>query len=209
MNNNECSICLEKIENDDDKTILSCNHVYHTSCIKTSIEYNNKCPYCRSFIEKIEFSVFEEDSLGNLLTCFDTKNIKFTGYRYIECPHNHIVKIPLFLQENIINEFHELSEFIDILECIEEEHLNELYSWMLDVIKVYKEELDFRHTDNIIILQLLYILLKKYPRKIKDYQLMACTVLFKYIPLIYKKEDYLLEIFMKEEENLEMVIRSY
>ena len=58
----ECPICLEVLDND----IIVCNnnHIYHNSCIKKHIIYNNNnCPICNEIINhelqnKIE--LFEE-----------------------------------------------------------------------------------------------------------------------------------------------------
>ncbi len=40
----ECVICLERL---DSAIILSCNHIYHRSCIEQLFKYNNSCPLCR------------------------------------------------------------------------------------------------------------------------------------------------------------------
>tara|TARA_Y200000002_G_scaffold382818_1_gene401476 strand:+ start:661 stop:1587 length:927 start_codon:yes stop_codon:yes gene_type:complete len=42
----ECSICLNKIENDVYKT--TCNHTFHRKCYEQWLNYNVKCPLCRS-----------------------------------------------------------------------------------------------------------------------------------------------------------------
>lgn len=44
----KCSVCLEKINKDEDIWKLPCNHFYHQDCIKKWLtEYNYKCPICR------------------------------------------------------------------------------------------------------------------------------------------------------------------
>ena len=53
-NNCECSICFNKIKNND-IIIFPCNHYFDKSCIKNDIEYRNhnsfyNCPMCRSKI---------------------------------------------------------------------------------------------------------------------------------------------------------------
>ena len=42
-----CSICLSDIDNKDKKRVLTCQHIYHTSCIKEWRETNITCPVCR------------------------------------------------------------------------------------------------------------------------------------------------------------------
>jgi hypothetical protein len=45
---NDCSICLEKIEDCDKIYVLMCNHIFHVECLN---KWNkNTCPYCRSEI---------------------------------------------------------------------------------------------------------------------------------------------------------------
>ena len=46
----ECSICLDFIDNCKDILILNCGHKYHYNCIKNVT--NNLCPYCRDIIIK-------------------------------------------------------------------------------------------------------------------------------------------------------------
>ena len=45
-----CPICLEKIENMQDKTIISlnCGHLLHTNCYQNLIKFNSSCPCCRT-----------------------------------------------------------------------------------------------------------------------------------------------------------------
>ncbi len=48
---NDCSICLQNIENEASK-IKNCNHIYHQKCIADwLIKYNNNsCPLCRQCV---------------------------------------------------------------------------------------------------------------------------------------------------------------
>lgn len=46
-----CSICLDTI-NSKDVVITSCNHTFCSSCLKTNLKINNKCPLCRKKIQK-------------------------------------------------------------------------------------------------------------------------------------------------------------
>ena len=56
INNNKCSICLEKYKLHDDIAMTNCLHLFHRHCIDESID-NNKltCPNCRF---KLENSIF-------------------------------------------------------------------------------------------------------------------------------------------------------
>jgi len=43
----DCAICLEKIKQDEDATVLLCTHSYHTECAWSWIKGNSTCPQCR------------------------------------------------------------------------------------------------------------------------------------------------------------------
>ena len=43
----DCSICLNKIDIDEDIIILPCCHRYHKSCILQWFNQQNTCPICR------------------------------------------------------------------------------------------------------------------------------------------------------------------
>ena len=42
----DCSICLNKLDSDIHKT--DCNHLYHRKCYEEWLNYNTKCPLCRT-----------------------------------------------------------------------------------------------------------------------------------------------------------------
>jgi hypothetical protein len=46
----ECSICLEKLIDDDIETQLQCNHRFHIYCINRWSSINKNCPLCRAHI---------------------------------------------------------------------------------------------------------------------------------------------------------------
>lgn len=180
MENNECSICLEKIENKD-KTVLSCKHVFHSECIIKSIDYNNKCPYCRSFIEELIFKAEEEHSINKYLRILESDNILFTGYRF-KSYKNRSLKIPLFIENDIIKEPIDLSIFLKFKNYISKENLNSIYSWALSMINFLnkKSGLVFYHNDNIFLLELFYMTLKKFPMDFENYKTMSLSVLYNY-----------------------------
>jgi len=47
---NRCVICYEAYESEDMVTLLPCNHLYHTTCIKNWGTYKAECPTCRAAI---------------------------------------------------------------------------------------------------------------------------------------------------------------
>ncbi len=45
----ECSICIDTIQEGQEVVKLPCKHLYHSSCIRSYLlNYNNKCPLCRN-----------------------------------------------------------------------------------------------------------------------------------------------------------------
>ena len=49
----DCLICIQSFEDNNEITKIKCNHMFHKKCIKTWLcEESNKCPICRSEIEK-------------------------------------------------------------------------------------------------------------------------------------------------------------
>lgn len=55
----ECPICMELIEENCDKTVTKCGHIFHSSCIFQNMAAHNGfgCPYCRTTL-----AVESEDS---------------------------------------------------------------------------------------------------------------------------------------------------
>ena len=49
MSNDECIICLEKLEENNKFTLPECNHSFCTPCIVYWFRNgHNKCPYCNN-----------------------------------------------------------------------------------------------------------------------------------------------------------------
>ena len=47
INNNECSICLDKI-NLENAVLLNCEHYFHKECLKIWFNKSKTCPICRN-----------------------------------------------------------------------------------------------------------------------------------------------------------------
>lgn len=50
----KCVICLGEFENDDDVTVLPCEHVFCASCINQWLKVNRTCPSCKRSIREGE-----------------------------------------------------------------------------------------------------------------------------------------------------------
>ena len=46
-NKKKCLICLEKFKKGEDSIILTCLHIFHSSCIKKWMKIKNFCPLCK------------------------------------------------------------------------------------------------------------------------------------------------------------------
>ena len=53
-NNNECSICLDDINNGQPIRVLDCEHIIHRDCVEKWINIYSTCPYCRQCEKNIE-----------------------------------------------------------------------------------------------------------------------------------------------------------
>ncbi|KAG5674072.1 hypothetical protein PVAND_004059 [Polypedilum vanderplanki] len=53
FNQNECSICYQKIEPGIQVRILPCNHAYHDDCIRGWFRIESNCPICRLELPRI------------------------------------------------------------------------------------------------------------------------------------------------------------
>jgi len=60
---NECPICMDKIEGNKNKLVTECGHCFHTSCLLKNAAHNGfGCPYCRTTLaEDPEDSDEEEE----------------------------------------------------------------------------------------------------------------------------------------------------
>lgn len=94
--NMECSICYEKIEENNDCTITKCGHKFHSTCIIKHITIGGTfCPYCRCCLETGKcqqtndniINVDEFDSLPDLIS--DSSDNEDPEY-YIDSSHNRI-----------------------------------------------------------------------------------------------------------------------
>jgi hypothetical protein len=76
--NEECSICFEIMDNKDNNHITTCNHAFHTFCIKRCGKY---CPLCRGNItDKLKYNYLyyldEKEYNFIILQLKKNKNIK-------------------------------------------------------------------------------------------------------------------------------------
>lgn len=63
----ECSICLEKMNNDDTIT-TECHHIFHKKCLDSSIKFSVNCPLCRSDISSLYPDILPEYKIQSRVT---------------------------------------------------------------------------------------------------------------------------------------------
>jgi hypothetical protein len=51
--NNKCFICMDDFVETDEVLVLGCEHLFHVHCIQSAVQYNPKCPLCKTSIEFI------------------------------------------------------------------------------------------------------------------------------------------------------------
>ena len=74
---NICSICLDNI---------NCGHCFHTDCLKNSLKYSQKCPYCRANISNINYKIKLQKNIAEQFKKIKRTLENFTEY-FVE---NHI-----------------------------------------------------------------------------------------------------------------------
>ena len=52
LEQNECAICLEKIDTEKNFVVTKCGHNFHSDCLIKALEKNNKCPMCREQLKE-------------------------------------------------------------------------------------------------------------------------------------------------------------
>jgi len=56
-----CTICLSEVRNGERVGLLSCTHVFHSSCLKDWLRRKNACPLCRA-LSAAEVNTLERGS---------------------------------------------------------------------------------------------------------------------------------------------------
>ena len=50
MTEQQCSICLSRVENNDTIELTECGHLFHLNCLRRHRLNNNNCPVCRNVL---------------------------------------------------------------------------------------------------------------------------------------------------------------
>ena len=71
---NECCICLDSINDNQNMIITKCKHYYHKKCLHLWLEKSNSCCICRNKLKNI--NIGNSGSIGVIINkILHTKNI--------------------------------------------------------------------------------------------------------------------------------------
>ena len=81
----DCSICLEKIVNEEHKKITTCNHIFHEECMARWMSLNHSCPLCRKHFDYEVDGYNDENYDDNINPVNNNSNINniLTGSDYV------------------------------------------------------------------------------------------------------------------------------
>ncbi len=88
-NNDDCVICLSKINNNDKVKILDCKHKFHEECINGWLEIDNTCPTCR-----FEIYLKDTNNTNNTENDFNNPLISVRNF-YFTCDRHLIYMITI------------------------------------------------------------------------------------------------------------------
>ena len=133
-----CSICLEHVEDVNDATITSCNHLYHTKCIEQWLlkaRSEGKCPNCKRVLLTKSGA-----NLSDLL--IERKNTS----EYNQEKHNDLIKKLRNLRNSLSVSISDIRWLTTQLRPAEKKELNEGirelengYNIIVKIIEIYFE----------------------------------------------------------------------
>jgi hypothetical protein len=108
---NECSICLDKIDNNNLYTSL-CGHSFHSTCLNTWFKKDNRCPLCRTqlrlpkvtvqFSDSYTLASINLESLVDKLIFYERKNKLVERKLFVHTKNN---KFYIYNSRNLLGYF--------------------------------------------------------------------------------------------------------
>ena len=95
-----CSICCEKMIQNDEFIELECDHSFHNSCLKKWLEIDNTCPICRKILD---INPAEEFKIIYLTIYFPNRSILYKSFPDNMTFHDFINKVKNYLPDNYID----------------------------------------------------------------------------------------------------------
>lgn len=62
----DCPICLCKLGQGDETSVLKCGHGYHATCIYKWLDNANTCPVCRTSVRERTIQVEHDPEIDNI-----------------------------------------------------------------------------------------------------------------------------------------------
>ena len=88
----DCSICLNKLDSDIHKT--DCNHIYHRKCYEEWLNYDTRCPLCRTDNEYVTLSHNRNITyIEGRLTIPVREFVINLGYKYLKFDKDAFIKL--------------------------------------------------------------------------------------------------------------------
>ena len=172
--NMECSICYEKIEENNDCTITKCGHKFHSTCIIKHITIGGTfCPYCRCCLETGKcqqtndstINVDEFDSLPDLIS--DTSDDEDPDY-YTDTSYNRIYNddpdsilesyniaynVVITRIDDLIDNMKKLNNIVENRDLEDITHIGLRNLFLLNEDKICEDESEFESWYNNILIQ--------------------------------------------------------
>ena len=73
---NECSICLNLLNNNIEIHNLKCNHSFHIFCVYDWIKKKKSCPLCRKSITTYNYNIIQQKCIHYLHNIFMSNDIE-------------------------------------------------------------------------------------------------------------------------------------
>jgi len=104
QNNQHCSICLCNYKDNDIKKTLSCEHVFHQSCISKLLESSEACPICKFNVKDEEIENIKIIENNNIID----EGLKQNCFR--KCL-SELISILIHISDNYLLENNDINYF--------------------------------------------------------------------------------------------------
>ena len=96
-----CSICHEKMLEEEEYNQLECGHCFHKDCLKKWLRINNTCPICRKVIDNSVTNQNIVEETIYLTIYFPNRSILYKSFSDSICFGDLIYKLRNYLPSNL------------------------------------------------------------------------------------------------------------
>ena len=129
LEDTSCCLCLENITR---PTITNCLHIFCHDCIKRSLEFNSKCPMCRSVLNESRFKEIKEE---------EEELKEEDGWVYTKDIYGRKIKI----LKDIYDNYHKIGpnkKLAKLKEIVAKRNKIVVYSQYNNVLEAFSKEID-------------------------------------------------------------------